>query len=82
MVSFFLNRCEKYGKSEGILFLILGTGRAVEEGGAGGHSPPSTIFREADPPSTFYKQYIPGSVKGSLSKIKSPENRQLFMLIY
>ena len=55
--------------------------RAVEEGGSGGLSPPSTISRGAEPP-LYFLQTIYSSVKGSISKIKSPENRQLFMLIY
>ena len=53
--------------------------RAVEErgGGAGGLSPPSTISRGAEHP-LYFLQTIYSSVKGSISKIKSPEN----MLIY
>ena len=61
-----------------IRFLL---GRAVEEGGAGGAEPPSTISRGAEHP-LYFLQTIYSSVKGSISKIKSPENRQLFMLIY
>ena len=50
-------------------------------GGRRGAEPPSTISRGAEPP-LYFLQTIYFSVKGSISKIKSPENRQLFMLIY
>ena len=50
-------------------------------GGRRGAEPPSTISRGAEPP-LYFLQTIYSSVKGSISKIKSPENRQLFMLIY
>ena len=55
--------------------------RAVEEGGAGGLSPPLYNFKGGWAP-LYFLQTIYSSVKGSISKIKSPENRQLFMLIY
>ena len=55
--------------------------QGCRRGGRRGAEPPSTISRGAEHP-LYFLQTIYSSVKGSISKIKSPENRQLFMLIY